>query len=46
VDGGIDPATARRTRDLGAEVFVAGHAVYGQPKPKRALEALRRSVRG
>ena len=44
VDGGIAPATAALARAAGAEVFVAGHAVYRQPDPRRALEALRGAV--
>ena len=41
VDGGIAPDTAGRARAAGAEVFVAGHAVYGQPNPRAALQELR-----
>ena len=41
VDGGIDPHTARRCREAGAEVFVAGQAIYAQADPGAALEALR-----
>ena len=44
VDGGIAPDTAVRSRAAGAEVFVAGHAVYRQPDPRKALEALRRAM--
>jgi ribulose-phosphate 3-epimerase len=45
VDGGIAPDTARAARSAGAEVFVAGHAIYGQPEPRAALEALRVAIR-
>jgi len=45
VDGGIAPDTAPRCRAAGADVFVAGHAIYRQPDPKQALEALRAAVR-
>jgi len=45
VDGGIGPATAPRCRAAGADVFVAGNAIYRQPDPKQALEALRAAVR-
>ena len=45
VDGGIAPDTARRARAAGADVFVAGHAVYRQPDPARALEELRAATR-
>jgi ribulose-phosphate 3-epimerase len=46
VDGGIAPDTARVARDAGAEVFVAGHAIFQQPNPQIALATLRRSVQG
>jgi ribulose-phosphate 3-epimerase len=45
VDGGIAPDTARAAREAGAEVFVAGHAIYSQPNPGIALATLRNSVR-
>ena len=44
VDGGIGPDTAPDARSAGADVFVAGNAVYGQPDPRAALLALRRSI--
>ena len=44
VDGGIAPETARRARAAGAEVFVAGHAVFRQSDPRTALEALRQAI--
>ena len=44
VDGGIGPATAPKARDAGADVFVAGHAIYRQPDPLAALVALRAAV--
>jgi ribulose-phosphate 3-epimerase len=44
VDGGIAPDTARRCRDAGADVFVAGHSVFRQKDPAAALEGLRRAV--
>jgi ribulose-phosphate 3-epimerase len=31
VDGGIDPETAPQVLDAGAEVLVAGNAIFGQP---------------
>ena len=45
VDGGIAPDTARIARAAGAEVFVAGHAIYRQADPGVALAALRAAVR-
>ena len=44
VDGGIAPDTARRCREAGADVFVAGHSVYRQRDPKAALAALRGAI--
>ena len=45
VDGGISSATAPQCRAAGADVFVAGNAIYGQSDPGRALEALRAAIR-
>ncbi len=45
VDGGIAPDTASAARAAGAEVFVAGNAVFRQPDPRRALAELRDAVR-
>ena len=44
VDGGIGPGTAPAARAAGADVFVAGHAVYAQPDPRAALRALRSAI--
>ena len=44
VDGGIASDTAREARAAGAEVFVAGHAIYRQNEPRLALEALRTAI--
>ncbi len=44
VDGGIDPDTARRCREAGADVFVAGHAIFGQPDPAAALGEIRKAI--
>jgi len=44
VDGGIGPGTARLAREAGADVFVAGNAIYRQRDPRAALEALRREI--
>jgi len=46
VDGGIAVDTARLARAAGADVFVAGHAVYRQPDPLAALGALRAALAG
>ena len=44
VDGGIAPNTARRARAAGADVFVAGHAIYRQSDPRAALVELRAAI--
>ena len=46
VDGGIGPQTAPAARAAGADVFVAGNAVYRQPDAAGALAALRESIGG
>ena len=45
VDGGIDEDTIVDAALAGADVFVAGTAVYGADDPGRAVEALRASAR-
>ena len=40
VDGGIDPATAGPTRAAGANLFVAGSAVFRSPDPAAAYQEL------
>jgi ribulose-phosphate 3-epimerase len=44
VDGGISPRTIARVARAGANVFVAGTAVFGAPDYKLAIEALRRAA--
>ena len=44
VDGGIAPDTARLARAAGAEVFVAGNAVYRERDPHVALAVLRQAI--
>ncbi|MGI8695712.1 MAG: ribulose-phosphate 3-epimerase [Mycobacteriales bacterium] len=41
VDGGVDADTIEAAAAAGADVFVAGSAVYGAEDPGRAIEALR-----
>jgi ribulose-phosphate 3-epimerase len=41
VDGGIDVDTAPRVVAAGAEILVAGNAVFGSPDPERAIRDLR-----
>ncbi len=44
VDGGIDVATAPRAAEAGANVFVAGSAVFGHERPWEAADEIRESV--
>ncbi|WP_077211480.1 ribulose-phosphate 3-epimerase [Bacillus dakarensis] len=41
VDGGVNTETAKLCIEAGANVLVAGSAVYNQPDRKKAIEALR-----
>ena len=45
VDGGIDTATAPVAAAAGANVFVAGTAIFGHERPWEAADAVRESVR-
>jgi ribulose-phosphate 3-epimerase len=44
VDGGIDPETAPGCRQAGANVFVAGSAIFGSDDPGEAYRAIARSI--
>jgi ribulose-phosphate 3-epimerase len=44
VDGGINADTIERAAEAGADVFVAGSAVYGAEDPGTAIAALRRQA--
>ncbi|WP_138413774.1 ribulose-phosphate 3-epimerase [Sinomonas gamaensis] len=46
VDGGISASTIERAAEAGANVFVAGSAVYGADDPAGAVEALRAAAEG
>ena len=46
VDGGIDQATAPLVAAAGADILVAGQAIFGQPDPERATRELRAAVAG
>jgi ribulose-phosphate 3-epimerase len=46
IDGGVTPETARLARSAGANVFVAGTAIFGSPDPVAAVERLRAAVDG
>jgi ribulose-phosphate 3-epimerase len=45
VDGGIDVDTAPRAAEAGANVFVAGSAIFGHDRPWVAAEEIRESAR-
>jgi ribulose-phosphate 3-epimerase len=45
VDGGISADTIEAAAEAGADVFVAGSAVYGADDPARAVDALRDRAR-
>lgn len=44
VDGGVTEETIQRAAEAGANVFVAGSAVYGADDPDAAISALRKSA--
>jgi ribulose-phosphate 3-epimerase len=44
VDGGVSPETVERCAEAGADVFVAGSAVYGADDPAAAADGLRRQA--
>lgn len=46
VDGGINPSTAKEVVACGADVLVAGSAIFGAEDRKAALEAIRAAAEG
>ena len=46
VDGGINPETARRAREAGADVLVAGTSIFRASDPVAAIEQLRAAADG
>lgn len=46
VDGGIDPHTAPLVASEGADVFVAGNAVFKHPDYREAISAIRQAAKG
>ena len=46
VDGGIVPETAKRCKEAGANVFVAGSYIYGAEQPKEKIQLLKEAVEG
>ncbi len=45
VDGGVAPDTIERAAEAGADVFVAGSAVYSAEDPAKAIDELRNRAR-
>jgi ribulose-phosphate 3-epimerase len=46
IDGGVGPKTIAGIAAAGADVFVAGSAVFGAPDYGAAIQALRREIPG
>ena len=46
VDGGIKIDNIRRVADAGADTFVAGSAIFGQPDYKAVIDAMRAELAG
>ncbi|MDR2156020.1 MAG: ribulose-phosphate 3-epimerase [Burkholderiaceae bacterium] len=44
VDGGIKPDNIRRAADAGADTFVAGSAIFGQPNYAAVIAEMRRAL--
>ncbi|MDR2992005.1 MAG: ribulose-phosphate 3-epimerase [Burkholderiaceae bacterium] len=44
VDGGIKPANIRRVADAGADTFVAGSAIFGQPDYAAVITQMRQAL--
>jgi ribulose-phosphate 3-epimerase len=44
VDGGIKVDNIRRVADAGADTFVAGSAIFGQPDYRTVIDAMRRQL--
>jgi ribulose-phosphate 3-epimerase len=44
VDGGIKVGNIRRVADAGADTFVAGSAIFGQPDYKSVIDAMRQAL--
>ena len=46
VDGGIKVDNIRQAADAGADTFVAGSAIFGQPDYRAVIDAMRRQLAG
>ena len=44
VDGGVKVDNIRRVADAGADTFVAGSAIFGQPDYRAVIDAMRRAL--
>jgi ribulose-phosphate 3-epimerase len=44
VDGGVKVDNIRRIADAGADTFVAGSAIFGQPDYRAVIDAMRREL--
>ena len=44
VDGGIKADNIRRVADAGADTFVAGSAIFGQPDYRAVIDAMREAL--
>lgn len=44
MDGGVNPNTAPRCAEAGANILVAGSAIFGAPKPAEVIAQLRRAI--
>ncbi|MGL4667340.1 MAG: ribulose-phosphate 3-epimerase [Saezia sp.] len=44
VDGGIKPENIRQVADAGANVFVAGSAIFGQPDYAKVIKGMRQAL--
>lgn len=45
IDGGVNPTTAKLCIDAGADVLVAGSAIYNEPSYKDAIDSIRNASR-
>lgn len=45
VDGGISPATIGSVTEAGANIFVAGSAIYGQSPYKKVISSMKETIR-
>ena len=44
IDGGISKDTIKQAADAGANVFVAGSAIFGKEDRRKAIEELRQAM--